>query len=54
VSEAVWQLYGVALERFGDAPTLIEWDTELPPLATLVEEAQRADHIKENFRAIAA
>jgi len=54
VSEAVWQLYGVAVERFGDAPTLIEWDTELPPLATLVEEAQQADQIKESFRAIAA
>lgn len=42
VAEPVWRLYEAALERFGPVPTLIEWDTDLPPLAVLVEEAGKA------------
>jgi len=38
----VWELYAEALARFGPVPTLIEWDTDLPPLAVLVDEAARA------------
>jgi hypothetical protein len=43
VAPAVWALYEQALGRFGPRPTLIEWDTAIPPLAVLVREAQRAD-----------
>jgi hypothetical protein len=43
VAEPVWALYGEALERFGPVPTLIEWDTDIPPLATLLAEARRAE-----------
>jgi len=43
VRDAVWALYVRALERFGPTPTLIEWDTNLPPLAVLLEEAAAAD-----------
>lgn len=43
VAEPVWALYGEAIERFGCVPTLIEWDTHIPPLAVLLAEAQRAD-----------
>lgn len=43
VADAVWDLYRRALRRFGAAPTLIEWDADLPPLATLVDEAAKAD-----------
>jgi len=42
VAPAVWSLYERALERFGPAPTLIEWDTEIPPLAVLLAEAAGA------------
>ena len=42
VAAPVWELYGYALERFGGVPTLIEWDTDVPPLETLVDEAARA------------
>ena len=42
VSEPVWALYRRALDRFGPAPTLVEWDTDIPPLATLLAEAARA------------
>lgn len=43
VAEPVWRLYEAAVARFPDAPTLIEWDSRIPPLATLVDEAMRAD-----------
>jgi uncharacterized protein (UPF0276 family) len=42
VAEPVWQLYDAALRRFGKVPTLIEWDTGVPPLAVLLAEAGRA------------
>lgn len=41
-AEPVWNLYAEALRRFGSVPTLIEWDTNLPPLTTLLDEAHRA------------
>ncbi|HKZ08543.1 MAG TPA: DUF692 domain-containing protein [Methylomirabilota bacterium] len=43
VRPAVWDLYEAALARFGPVPTLIEWDTDLPDLAVLREEAAVAD-----------
>jgi uncharacterized protein (UPF0276 family) len=39
----VWSLYETALRRLGPAPTLIEWDNNIPPLDVLLEEARRAD-----------
>ena len=42
VAPAVWALYAEALARFGPVPTLIEWDTDVPPLEVLLEEAGRA------------
>jgi hypothetical protein len=43
VAEPVWSLYDHALARFGPVPTLVEWDTDVPALAVLLEEAARAD-----------
>ena len=43
VADEVWQLYSHALEQWGPVPTLVEWDTRVPPLDTLVAQAQRAD-----------
>jgi len=55
VAPAVWALYRRALERFGARPTLIEWDTDIPPLATLLAEAATAQAMLEEARdAIAA
>ena len=51
---AVWTLYRQAVQRFGPIPTLIEWDTDLPELAVLVDEARRADAILEERHAQAA
>jgi len=42
VAEPVWRLYERALARFGSVPTLVEWDTDLPPLAVLLDEARAA------------
>ena len=44
-------LYREALERFGNVPTLIEWDTDIPELPVLLEEARKADAILEENRA---
>lgn len=54
VPEAVWQLYEHAIRRFGPVPTLIEWDTNLPELAVLAEEAARAGNRMEGVRGLAA
>jgi uncharacterized protein (UPF0276 family) len=39
----VWALYEHALQRFGAVPTLIEWDTDVPPLEVLLAEAGLAN-----------
>ena len=41
----VWALYREALARFGPVPTLIEWDTDVPPLDVLLGEAQLAGEL---------
>lgn len=47
VHDGVWQLYREAIARLGPRPTLIEWDLEIPPLATLRGEAAKAQAILE-------
>ena len=42
VAPPVWALYRAALQRFGPIATLIEWDTDIPDIAVLLDEAQRA------------
>lgn len=45
VHEAVWRLLGEAIARFGNRPILVEWDTDVPALAVLLDEAAHADRI---------
>jgi uncharacterized protein (UPF0276 family) len=45
VADGAWELYGHAIRRFGERPALIEWDNEIPPLATLLQQAAHADEI---------
>jgi uncharacterized protein (UPF0276 family) len=45
IAPPVWQLYDYALRRFGRKPTIVEWDSDLPSLETLVGEAARADGV---------
>ena len=42
VCDAVWQIYRHAQKRFGNVPALVEWDTDIPPLAVLPDEAALA------------
>ncbi|HVR92272.1 MAG TPA: DUF692 domain-containing protein [Casimicrobiaceae bacterium] len=54
VAPPVWELYRAAIARFGPKPTLIEWDTDIPPLEILLDEAAQAQTILESCDAIAA
>ena len=54
VCDAVWDLYAAALRRFGDVPTLIEWDTNIPTLEILATEAATADRLRADAHALAA
>jgi uncharacterized protein (UPF0276 family) len=48
IAKPAWLLYAHAVRRFGLQPTLIEWDNELPALATILQEAVMADSIAAN------
>jgi uncharacterized protein (UPF0276 family) len=50
VADPVWSLYARALARFGPAPTLVEWDTDLPALDVLLDEARRAERFLRGAR----
>jgi len=52
VIEKVWELYQVALKRFGPISTLIERDDRFPPFAELLSELQRARNIANNIENI--
>jgi hypothetical protein len=45
VFEDVWKLYAKAIQHLGRIPTLIEWDTDVPELSVLIDEAQKAENI---------
>jgi len=47
VSPPVWNLYRIACRRLGALPTLIEWDTAIPPLSVLLDEAATAERLRE-------
>jgi hypothetical protein len=46
VCDDVWGLYAAAIQRLGDIPTLIEWDSDLPTLEVLSAEAHQADRVR--------
>lgn len=54
VAAPVWALYAAALERFGQVPTLIEWDTDIPALEVLLGEAAKARVLHDAATAIPA
>jgi uncharacterized protein len=47
VIDAVWELYRRACERCGPVSTLVEWDDDIPPLETLLAEAEKARRIRD-------
>jgi uncharacterized protein (UPF0276 family) len=50
VAPPVWALYRATIERFGPKPTLIEWDTDIPALEILLDEADKAQAILSEHR----
>jgi hypothetical protein len=50
VAQPVWELYAQALRRFGAVPSLIEWDTKLPALEILLNEARHAQELADVHR----
>jgi uncharacterized protein (UPF0276 family) len=54
VCDAVWEVYRAALQRFGDVPALIEWDTDIPGFDVLEAEARKADSLRNAHHAVAA
>jgi uncharacterized protein len=53
IAESVWDLYKYALRHFGPTPTIVEWDSDIPPLSTLVGEADRAERVLASAREVA-
>ncbi len=47
VAAPVWALYEAALKRFGQVPTLIEWDTDIPAPEVLLGEAATGRRLYE-------
>ncbi|HEX7386435.1 MAG TPA: DUF692 domain-containing protein [Castellaniella sp.] len=54
VDHSVWDLYAEAVQLFGQVPTLIEWDADIPELEVLVDEAARAQEILDGCKAFPA
>lgn len=53
VHEEVWTLYRTALELFGQVPTLIEWDTNIPEYSVLLEELEKAQVLSKETLSVA-
>jgi uncharacterized protein len=45
VHDDVWQVFRHAVHSLGARPTLIEWDTGLPALEVLLDEAAKAERV---------
>ncbi len=41
IADVVLDLYGKIIEHLGDVPTLLEWDTRVPPLERVLAERRR-------------
>ncbi len=54
VCDNVWGLYRQAIRHCGAVHTLIEWDTNIPPLQTLLDEAATANSILQAIKSAAA
>ena len=46
VCDEVLALYEAAIARFGDHPSLLEWDTDIPALSVLLEETAKLQAVR--------
>ncbi len=54
VRDRVWELYRRALALCGPVPSLVEWDSNIPPLEILLDEAETAKRILGDANAVTA
>jgi len=50
VHQAVWNLYEKAQIKFGEVPTLIEWDNDIPEFSVLQQEANKAEMVMQQVK----
>lgn len=50
VGEPVWSLFAHFMEHSEAIPTLVEWDSNVPSLCVLLEEAEKVNAILEQER----
>ena len=50
VRDEVWELYKLAIKKFGAISTLIEWDQDFPEFTVLLDEANKANKILKNAK----
>jgi uncharacterized protein len=50
VCDEVWEIYKIAIKKFKNIPSLIEWDQDLPEFEVLLNEAKKAERILKNER----
>lgn len=48
VCDEVWEIYKNAIKRFGEIPSLIEWDQDIPEFKIFLSEAKKAEKILKN------
>lgn len=48
VCNEVWEIYEMAVKRFGTIPSLIEWDQDFPEFEVLLSEAKKAENFLKN------
>ena len=53
ISAEVWALFDLALQHIGPVPTLIEWDTDVPSLIVLRDEARQIENRLQSQQAMA-
>jgi len=51
VYDEVWELYERVIDYTGCVPTLIEWDTNVPELSVLLDEADKAQNMLNKYEA---
>jgi uncharacterized protein (UPF0276 family) len=49
ISDAVWKLFEIVLNRSGPIPTLVEWDSSIPDWPVLKAEAAAAQDILDQY-----
>lgn len=47
VTDPVWDLFAKAVRHVGDVPVLIEWDSDIPELNRVIQEAKKAQKIQK-------